>query len=295
VLPARLLLATAAVLVASPGAGAHVDAKPRGKIVFSGGSLGSTDIYTVRADGSHFRQLTNTPVTEQSPSWAPDGKSFVYVKAEGNGSIYRMKAGGGRPRLLFKEGNSGGAIIQYPAWSPDGRRIAFTSARLGGTWTIWTYGLDGRLVEVTRTLSDHPTWSPNGRQIAYSSQYGVSIVGFRGGRPRPVPHTSSSDAYPVWSPDGKWIAVRSLNPDWRQHEVDSLDVVNPAGTVRKRVLSGGRISPQSWSPTSDAILVSRAFGKPGAGQSQLFIVPLDGGRPRPVDGTNGANGASWHR
>jgi Tol biopolymer transport system component len=289
-----LLLAAAAVLVAAPGAGARVDAKPRGKIVFSGGTLGATDIYTVRADGSRFRQLTNTRGMEQSPSWAPDGKSFVYVKVMGN-ALYRMKASGGKPRLLYKETSAGQAIIQTPAWSPDGRRIAFSSPRLDGTWRIWTYGPDGRLVEVTRVLSSHPTWSPNGRQIAYGSLDGIAVVGFRGGRARPLPNTSRADSDPVWSPDGKWIAVQSVVKSSREREVDSLDIVNPAGTVRKHLLRGGRISPQSWSPTSDGVLVSRSSGNPGDFQSQLFIVPLGGGRPSPVDGTNGANGASWHR
>jgi hypothetical protein len=65
--------------------------------------------------------------------------------------------------------------------------------------------------------------------------------------------------------------------------------------VRKRLLRGGLIFPQSWSPASDAVLVGRAAGKPPDTHSQLFIVPLDGSRPRPVDGTYGAGGAAWHR
>jgi Tol biopolymer transport system component len=290
-------LLVAGLLVGSPGAGARGEAKPIGKIVFTaaGADLGDSNIYTVHADGSHFRKLTNTPnVYEQSPSWAPDGKSFVYVKAEGNGSLYRMKAGGGKPRLLFKGTGSPGAIVLAdPHWSPDGRRIAF--ARASNTWTIWTYGPAGRLTEVTHSFSVHPTWSPNGRQIAYDSQAGISIVGFRGGRPRLLAQTSQTDSDPVWSPYGKWIALKSLNANWQKHEVDSLVLVNPAGTVRKLLLSGGRLSPQSWSPTSDAVLVSRGFGKPPDTRSQLYIVPLDGGRLRPVDGTNGGGGASWHR
>jgi Tol biopolymer transport system component len=290
---AGAVLAATGLLVISTGAGARDDATPQGKIVFSGVS-GNGDLYTVHADGSHYRQLTDDPVPQQSPSWAPDGRSFVYVKATRSGSLYRMKATGGKPRLLYQEPSSANAIIQDPAWSPDGRRIAFNSARLG--WTIWTYGLDGRLTEVTRSFSVHPTWSPDGRRIAYASLHGIGIVGLDGRRARDVPSTARLDENPVWSPDGKWIALRSLNPDWTKHEADSLDVVDPSGKVRRRLFTGsGALFPQAWSPTSDAVLVLRAVGTPPNTRSQLFIVPLGGGKPRPVDGTNGANGASWHR
>jgi hypothetical protein len=73
-------LAAAVLLVGSPGAGARVDAKLTGKIVFAAGApfgSGGTDLYTVDADGSHLRQLTNDPAPQYSPSWAPDGRSFV--------------------------------------------------------------------------------------------------------------------------------------------------------------------------------------------------------------------------
>jgi Tol biopolymer transport system component len=292
-------LAVAVLLASSPGAGARVDAKPTGKIVFAAGApFGSTDLYTVDADGSHLRQLTNDPAPQYSPSWAPDGRSFVYVKATGNGALYRMKATGGKPRFVFKNPReTGGAItVMDPEWSPDGRRIAFSSTRFGSTWTIWTYGPAGRLVQVTKTSSVHPTWSPNGRQIAYDSPDGIEIVGLGGLGKRGVPNTSASDQSPAWSPDGKWIAVRSLNEDWQKHEADSLDIVSPAGTARKRLFTGnGVVTPAAWSPASDAVLVLRV-PKPGDSQTQLFIVPLGGGRPKQVDGTNGAaGGASWQR
>jgi TolB protein len=294
-------LAVAALLVGSPGARAHVDAKPTGKIVFTAGSsLGSSDLYTVNADGSHLRQLTDDPAPQYSPSWAPDGRSFVYVKATGNGALYRMKATGGKPRFVYKNPreDNGAITVMDPKWSPDGQRIAFSSTRLGSTWTIWTYGLDGRLVQVTKTFSGNPTWSPNGRRIAYSSLDGIEIIGLDGVGKRVVPNTSSSDESPAWSPDGKWIAVRSLNKDWQTHEADSLDIVSPTGTARRRLFTGnGVVTPAAWSPAGDAVLVLRVL-KPAAAdtRTQLFIVPLGGGRPKPVDGTNGAaSGASWHR
>jgi Tol biopolymer transport system component len=209
-----------------------------------------------------------------------------------------MKATGGKPRLLFKNPreDNGAITVMDPEWSPDGRRIAFSSTRFSSTWTIWTYGMDGRLVQVTKTFSVHPSWSPNGRRIAYDSPDGIAIVGLDGLGKRVVPKTSSNDQSPAWSPDGKWIAVRSLNKDWQKHEADSLDIVSPTGTVRKRLFTGnGVVTPAAWSPASDAVLVLRV-PNPREPRTQLFVVLLGGGRPKPVDGTNGAaGGASWHR
>lgn len=277
-------------------AGAGNARKPLGKIAFtaSPAPFGQGDLYTVRADGSHLRQLTDNPIPEQGAAWAPDGKSIAYIRLTGQGALYRLFLNGRKPRLLFKETGSARGFILDPAWSPDGRRIAFSSAR-SGTPAIWTVGLDGTLTQVTKTLSAHPTWSPNGRRLAYSGLgrdgHGkIFIVALDGSRKRDVSH-AHDDGSPVWSPNGKWIALRSSARE-RKGEVGSLEIVNPAGTVRKRLLTG-QIGPVAWSPQSDAILVGK---RAGANSSQLFIVPLSGGRPRPVPGTNGVvGGASWHR
>jgi Tol biopolymer transport system component len=296
------LLAAGALALPLGAAGAEGAGKPVGKIAFTANStgLGPGDLYVVRADGSHLRQLTSNPVAEEGPTWAPDGKSIAYIRVVGRGALYRLFLNGKKPRLLFKETSATNAIISYPAWSPSGRRIAFTSQR-SGTPAIWTIGLDGTLTQVTRAFSSQPTWSPDGRRLAYTGMsrpgHGtIFVVGLDGGRRRDVSHAPVSDSDPVWSPDGKWIALQSLNRDWREHEVDSLEIVNPAGTVRKRLLSGGFIAPVAWSPASDAVLVMRHAVSGPDQSSQLFIVPLGGGRPRPVPETNGVlGGASWHR
>lgn len=287
------LVAAGALALPLAARGAEDAGNPIGKIVFTARTttFAPGDLYVVRADGSHLRQLTHTSVSEQGVTWAPDGKSLAYIRLTGSGALYRLSLTGAKPRLLYRETSSTSAFMLDPAWSPDGRRIAFTSQR-SGTPEIWTIGLDGRLTKVTNTFATSPTWSPNSRQLAYGSLDGIFVIGRTGRGNRPLANTSRGDSFPVWSPDGRWIAVEHLDTS-RNHQTGSLDLVNPAGTVRRRLLRGARAV--SWSPTSDAVLAVKGAGKGPDSQSQLFIVPLGGGRPQPVDGTYGADGASWHR
>jgi Tol biopolymer transport system component len=293
-------LVVALVLVLLPSGPATGGEKAlRGKIAFSAGEIVG-DIYTVRADGSHLRQLTRTELPEQSPTWSPDGKWIVYVGQIGRteSGLYRMRADGRRKSLFLREDASAHQFIADPAWSPDGRRIAFASARFGA-WRIWTIGLDGTLVMVTKTPGASPTWSPDGRRLAYGGTGAggrgtIFVIGRDGRGNRAVTHEPVEASYPVWSPDGKWIAFRSLNRDWRRHEVDSLVVVRPNGTSRRRLSRGGVIFPVAWSPASDAVLVARGGAAPGS-LRQLFTVPLDGAPARAVPGTYAVGDASWIR
>jgi dipeptidyl aminopeptidase/acylaminoacyl peptidase len=293
-------LAVAFLLVLLPsGPATGSGAALRGKIAFSAGEIVG-DIYTVRADGSHLRQLTRTELPEQSPTWSPDGKWIVYVGQIGRtgSGLFRMTSDGRQKSLLLREDESSHQFVADPAWSPDGRRIAFTSARLGDL-RVWTIGLDGTLVMVTKTFGVMPTWSPDGRRLAYGGigagrRGTIFVIGSDGRGNRAVTDEPVDASYPVWSPDGKWIAFRSLNRDWRRHEVDSLVIVRPNGTSRRRLVRGGVVFPVAWSPASDAVLVVRAAAAPGS-LSQLFAVPLDGAPARAVPGTYAAGDASWHR
>lgn len=48
-------------------------------IAFYSNRDGDFDVYTIRADGGDLRRLTNHPGRDGGPSWAPDGRSLVFV------------------------------------------------------------------------------------------------------------------------------------------------------------------------------------------------------------------------
>ncbi len=168
---------------------------------------------------------------------------------------------------------------------------------------MWTYSIGGGFTQITRDgFAVDPTWSPNGKQLAYaglsSPGHGTIFVSAADGTNRhDVSHAPFDDSVAVWSPDGQWIALRSLNADWQEHEEDSLVIVNPAGTVRKTLVTGGGIFPADWSPRGDAILFQWNADPehPATSRRQLYIVPVSGGKPRAVRGTRGAISAAWHR
>ncbi len=73
------------------------------------------DIYTMKPDGSGWRQLTSQSGQNHDPAWSPDSKKIVFSSdRDGNWELYIMDANGRNETRLTQTP----VDEQYPAWSP---------------------------------------------------------------------------------------------------------------------------------------------------------------------------------
>jgi Tol biopolymer transport system component len=128
-------------------------------------SGGNTEIFTMNADGSGVRKLTdNAPAWDDFPAWSPDGRKIVFMRWQTDRyawDLWTMNADGtGERRLTATEDWD-----FHPAWSPDGRTIAFSE--YGPLFLIDADGTDRRRISASGGVGDHPNWSPDGTELVF--------------------------------------------------------------------------------------------------------------------------------
>ncbi|TMQ59281.1 MAG: hypothetical protein E6K76_05390 [Candidatus Eisenbacteria bacterium] len=203
------------------------------------GGHGATQIYLMPAEGGEPRQLTHEPdsVRTGTPSWAPDGKSLLYVSTRGKRyNVYSIPIDGGEPRQMTHAPGS----HRFASYSADGKKIAFYSNRVrpGDLFGFNIFVMDSSgeeetamAAQVTNSMGNpgHPTWSPDGKWVAFVAKeydslrqhtmegnilftrYHLYKVRAEGGKGIRLTHGTIGgeqfeDTWPSWSPDGKWIA-----------------------------------------------------------------------------------------
>jgi TolB protein len=81
------------------GVGSKIDWSPDGStIAFSAVTGSSSNLFTIRPDGTGLKQITDVPakVTDGLDSWSPNGKQIAFISdAAGKFEIYVMNADGG--------------------------------------------------------------------------------------------------------------------------------------------------------------------------------------------------------
>jgi TolB protein len=141
---------------------------PNGRLIaFTSIRTGLSQIYRMRADGSHQRRLTNAFGNCDSPAWSPRGALIAFHCAMANEKVSVMRPDGTRIRTLLRRSST---IDGSPSWSPDGRVIAFNRSLRGPTWRglgIWAMHPDGSGLRRVTAAGGDPAYSPDGRWLAF--------------------------------------------------------------------------------------------------------------------------------
>ncbi len=267
-----------------------------GKLAFQASSGGS--IYTINADGSGLRRLTDG----LDPAWSPDGTQIAFTRWRHPWGVYLINVdgastSGGEERVVD------GIRLKEVAWSPEGSRIAFTinlsSAEpiticfFGFCFTlppfsfgqIWMADLDtGELLSLP--LDDRavhaPTWSPTRDRIVYAGDRGLAWIDLEDMAKGRFEGGSVWDTSPGFSPDGQQIAFMG-----RVHNRWEIFVMNADGSGRRRLTHSdpklkqppNNVAP-AWSPDGKYL----AFLSDRDGPWRVHVMKADGSGQRPMFG-----------
>jgi TolB protein len=268
-----------------PAADGPIDtARLTGTVVFVSDRGGSLDIWTMRANGTQCRQLTNDEHPDADPRFSPDGQRILYTSLrEGFPELWIMNRDGSAPQRVT-EGCQ-------PAWHPDGHSIVFIRDDQAYVRELES-GYERRVTAATWKRCGVPAWSPDGTQIAVASRHlgriGIFLLDAQGqGDPKQL---ASEDpcCTPQWSPDGQRMLFQTIKG--HIHEMDLADGTEEQLTFGADVQHDPRYSP-------DGQLVIFARGPTQQGPWQLCVVDLrsDDLDVMQIAGAGSNRLPDWHR
>jgi len=226
-----------------------------------------------------LQRLTSTIGREVSPSFAPDGRSFVFGwngGAEGGFDLYIKRVDSEHLLRL----THAPAVAISPAWAPaNGAQIAFArlTADESGIYSIPATGGTARLLTQASFLDEsfmQLSWSPDARALAYSTlgaggaSY-IHVLTLDGLSKRMLQHPADcADAgIPAFSPDGHQLAYVCTT----SVAVYSVYVTTPsADNPRLLATLQGNARGLTWS--GDELILANDAGDGSA----LWLLTLNG-------------------
>jgi TolB protein len=223
---------------------------------------GQTNVWVVRPNGAHPRQLTSTTEPKDGLTWSPDGRLLAFSVCAGGGCPRGVEIVGVDGRGLRRVANDAHA----PSFSPDGKSLVYEgeTQSWGDPPAIVVKRLGGRARAIV-SVGWQPQWSPHGSTVLFHGACGrggsICTVDADGGRTRAL--AAATDA--VWSPDGTRIAVTAPR---------GLGVVTLDRPLHVEWIAAGSASSPVWA--RDGRHLAFAYRRSAIRPVQLAIASLAG-------------------
>lgn len=182
-------------------------------------SSGTADIW-LRTPGGEFLQQTFVNVQDQSPAWAPDGKSFYYLSEEGNGTM--------NIRLREVNSQSSKAVTELEKHPVRHLSVAKNGA-IAFSWNGEIHTLEpgathphkvavsivgDDYTRAPRTTStsygaSSVAVSPDGEEVAFVNHGNVYVTSVKYKTTRQITNTPEQERTVTFSPDGRSLVYDS--------------------------------------------------------------------------------------
>jgi Tol biopolymer transport system component len=301
--PAVLAAAFAFAALLLPTLSQATAPQRNGEIAFSAGGDGSSQVFTVKPNGTRLREITHSKAMSAGQyglSWSPDGRDLLYTVTYPNGPDAIVKSRADGTGATFISPPCGGTCLgdDDPVYSPDGKKIAFVRAfgpvvnDNAAVAAIFTMNADGSdLTQLTHkstptSSEDHgPQWSPNSKKIAFTrinttarpkNGTAIEVMNADGSNIQRLTAFRTGAGNPHWSPSGKRIVFNTSPAPFISA---NLFTMRPDGTHRVAIThyTGGTLQAfaDAWSPDGRQIVYRRlAFSGTDTEVGGFYIITI---------------------
>ncbi len=220
------------------------------------------------------------------PRISPDGERVVYVRNSMDvmtdrtrGRLWILDIDGSHHRPLTR----GDARESSPRWSPDGARILYVAGE-EGTPQLWVRYMDSgqvaRLTQLTRPPGGL-SWSPDGSSIAFTMLVAEE--------PEPFVKPPKKPEGATWADPPRVITKMLYRADgsgFREDVYRQIFVLSGEGGTPRQITRGPYDhGTPVWTPDGKQLVFSanrREDRDQQPRNSELYLVPIGGGEPRPL-------------
>ncbi|HEY6585842.1 MAG TPA: DUF5050 domain-containing protein [Candidatus Methanoperedens sp.] len=222
-------------------------------------------IFTIKADGSERKQLTNDLNRKWDIEWLTDELSFMSYDNDGIEKIFIVSLDGSKIRKLlnqtFRQGKEpikGDRFWGAASWNPAEEKILFTSFEKGDE-KIFEVNIDGtglKMVINDTSRQWNPRWSPDGTSFVFVSQDKINLDQLYTANADGTGITQiTDDAFKKYNLNWGKNGILFVSTETQLASSEKIFIINPDGTGKRRLIEDGfnQRNPM-WSRDGNTIL-----------------------------------------